>query len=86
VPATATSLNALGNALAACENQIEAVAAFEQALFLEPDDVHLLCNAAMAAARAGDRPTARRHLDRARATDPQNPAVIAAADVLEQTP
>lgn len=86
VPATATSLNALGNALAACENQTEAVAAFEQALFLEPDDVHLLCNAAMAAARAGDRPTARRHLDRARATDPQNPAVIAAADVLEQTP
>ncbi len=83
-PASATSLNALGNALLACDNHADALVAFEQGLALEPDDILLLCNAATAAALGGDEPTARRHLFRAQAKAPQDPAVMAAAGLLEE--
>ena len=83
-PATATSLNALGNAFASGNNHADALAAFEQALPLQPDDILLLCNAATAAKRAGNEPAARGYLARAKACDPQSPAVAAAAAILEE--
>jgi tetratricopeptide (TPR) repeat protein len=83
-PATATSLNALGNAFASGNNHADALAAFEQALPLQPDDILLLCNAATAAKRAGNEPAARGYLARAKACDPQSPAVAAAAAILDE--
>lgn len=83
-PATATSLNALGNALASENNHADSLIAFEQALALEPDDILLLCNAATAAAHAGNEPIARRYLARAKAGDPHSPAVMAAAAILDE--
>lgn len=81
--ATAASLNALGNALAASGHHADALGVFEQAIALEPGDVVLVCNAATAAVRAGNQPAARRHLARAQASDPHNPAVTAAAEIIE---
>lgn len=84
VPATATSLNALGNAFAAGHYPGDALVAFEQALGLAPNDVLLLCNAAQAAARVGNEPLARRYLAHARASDPESVAVTAAAAILDE--
>jgi tetratricopeptide (TPR) repeat protein len=81
-PATATSLNALGNALTAGDNHADALATFQQALEIEPEDILLLCNAATAAARAGQESIARQYLARAQARDARNPAVMAAAAIL----
>jgi Tfp pilus assembly protein PilF len=68
--------------LTAGDNHADALATFQQALEIEPEDILLLCNAATAAARAGQESIARQYLARAQARDARNPAVMAAAAIL----